>query len=165
MLGDYMDDLKDYVFYIIVNDINNKGYAYGVKKNKKYEHQSYLETLIGIDPYFFEDVDISFCWPKTIESFVRMGNITFVNSSISTTDIDNNLYLLYLPSNPSLYQVNMLEKFLPQFEKLNIDVGVYGELESEFNEERYDDDFNSYEYIKKYVFINKSKMEAKTYTK
>lgn len=160
-----MDDLKKYVFYVIVNDIDDKGYAYGVVKNKKNEHQSYLETLIGIDPYFFENVDIAYCWNKTIESFVKMGNITFVNSSISATDIDNNLYLLYLPSNPSLYQLNMLESFLPQLELVNFDVGVYGELEESFIETRLSDDFNSYEYLKEYIFKNKSEIESKRYTK
>ena len=160
-----MEDLEKYVFYVIINNRENNGYAYGVVKNKKYEHQSYLETLIGIEPYFFENVDIGYCWNNTIESFVKMGNITFVNSSISLNDIDNNLYLLYLPSNPSLYQLNMLEAFLPQLEVMNIDVGVYGELEEDFKEIRISNDFNSFEYLKEYIFKNKSEIESKRYIK
>ncbi|MBP3766348.1 MAG: hypothetical protein J6G98_04130 [Bacilli bacterium] len=160
-----MEDLGKYVFYVIINNGEDNGYAYGVVKNKKYEHQSYLETLIGIEPYFFENVDIGYYWNKTIESFVKMGNITFVNSSISLNDIDNNLYLLYLPSNPSLYQLNMLESFLPQLELMNIDVGVYGELEEAFKEIRISNDFNSFEYLKEYIFKNKSEIESKRYIK
>ena len=160
-----MEDLGKYVFYVIINNGENNGYAYGVVKNKKYEHQSYLETLIGIEPYFFENVDIGYCWNNTIESFVKMGNITFVNSSISLNDIDNNLYLLYLPSNPSLYQLNMLEAFLPQLQLMNIDVGVYGELEEDFKEIRISNDFNSFEYLKEYIFKNKSEIESKRYIK
>ncbi|MBR1717824.1 MAG: hypothetical protein IJ715_00975 [Bacilli bacterium] len=162
-----MEDLKKYVFYVIINngDIkSDKGYAYGVYKNKKYEHQSYLETLIGIEPYFFENVDISFSWAKTIESFVENGNITFVNSSISFSDSDD-LFLLYLPSYPNLYQLNMLESFLPQFEQISFDIGVYGELKDEFREDRINPNYNSYEYLKKYIFKNKSKLESKRYVK
>ena len=154
-----MDNLKDYVFYVIVKD-NDNCYSYGVVKNQKYEHQSYLEILIGIEPYFFEDIDISLCWNKTIESFVKMGNITFVNSSISLNDIDNNLYLLYLPSNPNIYQLNKLEEFIPQLKHINFDVGVYGEMEEEYKNERYKADFNSFEYLKKYIFKNKCKIES-----
>ena len=160
-----MEDLGKYVFYVIINNGENNGYAYGVVKNKKYEHQSYLETLIGIEPYFFENVDIGYCWNNTIESFVKMGNITFVNSSISLNDIDNNLYLLYLPSNPSLYQLNMLEAFLPQLQLMNIDVGVYGELEEDFKEIRINNDFNYFKYLKEYIFKNKSENEFKRYIK
>ena len=83
-----MDDLSKYVFYVIVND-GDMGYSYGVTKGNRLEHQSYLKTLIGIEPYFFDNVDISYCWSETIENFTKSGNIVIVSSTLFEQQINS----------------------------------------------------------------------------
>ena len=130
-----MHDIKDYVFYIILknDDLNDSlGNSYGVKRGCSKDHISYFKTFIGIDPYLIEDIELSYDWNTTLSSLAELGNVVIVNTAIEIEDLSDRCYLIYLPSNPNIFQLNNLEIALEEFKNYNLEIGVYGTMEKEF---------------------------------
>ena len=160
-----MNNLKDYVFYILLKDDDkNKtvGHAYGIKKGAGTSHDSYYHRFLDINSEILDNIQITPNWDETMRNIAAAGNVVIVNSSIEVQQLEYMLYLVYLPSEPSLYQLNSLEKIKEEFSVISIEVGVFGENYQEFLNERFSNkDFNSLEYLNNYIKINKEKIKRK----
>ena len=156
-----MQDIKDYVFYILLknDDLNESlGNSYGVKRGYSKDHNSYFQSFIGIDPYITEDIEPSYDWNTTLSMLAKLGNVVIANTAVEIEDLSDRWYLIYLPSIPSIYQLNNLETVLEEFKSYNIEVGVYGDLEEYFITLRRKKDFDCQKFLKDYIDYYKRKL-------
>ena len=159
-----MNDLKNYVFYILVkndNLINENGLAYGVKRGNCHSHDSYYHRFINIDPFVLDDINVTSDWQTTLPSLAASGNVIIANTAIEIENIEDRLYAIYLPSHPNMYQLNVLNSCIEEFKKIDIDVGVFGEYEDMFNELRLNSNFDSLTFLKEYININMEQINSK----
>ena len=163
-----MNDLKNYVFYILLKNDNLKnedGLSYGVKRGNCSSHDSYYHSFIGIDPFVLGDIKVTPDWQSTLPSLAASGNVIIANTAVEIEDIEDRLYAIYLPSQPNMYQLNVLESCIEEFEKIKIDVAIYGEYAESFKKLRLNNDFNAIEFLKEYITSNKEKLNNKVLKK
>ncbi len=156
-----MGEIKDYVFYMITKeDDRNKadGYSYGIKRNPNcLNHSPYFGALRNIDPYFFEDIPYSDEWAEIIPEGAKNGNVIIVNTAVEITNIEDRMYGIYLPSFLTNYQINELRKHMPEFDKLNLDIDVFGNNRSFFLEQRMKNDFDAHAFLKNYLNVQEER--------
>ena len=161
-----MGEIKDYVFYIITKKderYNNEGYSYGIQRNSCYlRHWSYLAALRDIEPYFFEEVNCTIDWSKAAEELAQSGNVIIVNTAIEVEEVKDRMYGIYLPSSLTEYQIKELNSHMDEFDDLDIDVDVQGELRPEFCECRVMDGFDSHAFLKNYLRLQEDKISKES---
>ena len=159
-----MNDLKNYVFYILLKNDNLKnetGLSYGVKRGNCHSHASYYHRFINIDPYVLNDVNVTSDWKTTLPSLAASGNVIIVNTAIEIENIEDRLYIIYLPSHPNMYQLKALNSYMDEFKKIDIDVCIYGEHECDFNELRIKSDFDAIIFLEEYINKNMEQINSK----
>ena len=159
-----MEILKDYVFYIVENIEIAQGEAlqYGIKRCQTImDHDIYFQSLLDMRPVV-EDINISEGWNETFCKLAACGYIAFANSALEILD-EQQLFILYLPSNPLDFQIKFLEDHIEQFSQNNFDVGVFGEEHQEFLKIRNHQDFSSIDFLTTYIQEHKQNNKQKNY--
>ena len=155
-----METLQNYIFYLITNRENQNGslVQYGVKRLKNViDHEPYFKRLLNIDVIDI-DYKISTGWNQVSYDLAAGGYIVFANSAVEIEDINEQLFLLYLPSHPLALQLKILEDYMAQFQQMNFDVGVYGDDWADYVKQRTCKDFSSIAFLEKYIEQHKSKI-------
>lgn len=159
-----MEEIKNYVFYTILKDFNGNnlkdtGISYGVEKNKEIDHEYYFRIFLNIDFFPWEGLTLSSYWPLSLEIMSADGNVMIANSAPEVINLHDRTYVIYLPSNPNLYQILFLERISEELATASLDVGIYGEFREQFLKIRSRDDFDSHTFLKSYVSYFKNKLE------
>ena len=152
-----MNEIKDYVFYMLLksdNKLLEEGNTYGIKKGLRNDHDSYFRSFINNDPFICMNSTIYPDWNSTMISLASEGNLIIVNSAVEITD--DQFYLLYLPSNPSLFQLNKLEQISNELSYF--DVIICGSMENIFNEIRSNKDFDNKKFLNDYIKTYKKRL-------
>lgn len=153
-----MKDIKDYVFFTIFKDddrTKDEGSSYGVKRGSCTNHELYFRELLGIDSLAFEEDLITEDWDFSCRNIARYGNVMIVNTAVEIDKIEDRMYAIYLPTFPTLFQLNELEKALEEMKTVDLDVAVYGVDEDYFRELRMDNTFEPKIFLKRYIKYNK----------
>lgn len=159
-----MEEVKDYIFYTILKDFTGNKYketgiSYGIKKGKSINHEDYFYAFLFIDYFPWEGLDLSGDWPNSLEIMSADGNVMIANSAPEVKEFNERTYLIYLPSEPSLFQIIFLELISKEFSDVSIDVGVYGEKNEEFRQKRLNNNFNAHAFLQEYISYHKEKLE------
>ena len=155
-----MKDIKDYVFFTIFKDddrTKDEGISYGIKRGSCTNHELYFRELLDIDYLAFEEELITEDWDSSCRNIARDGNVMIVNTAVEINKIEDRMYAIYLPTFPTLFQLNELEKALEEMK--TVDVAVYGVDEDYFRELRMDNAFDSKIFLKKYIEYHKKSIE------
>lgn len=159
-----MEEVKDYIFYTILKDFTGNKYketgiSYGIKKGKSINHEDYFYAFLNIDYFPWEGLNLSGDWPNSLEIMSADGNVMIANSAPEVKEFNERTYLIYLPSEPSLFQIIFLELISKEFSDVSIDVGVYGEKNEEFRQKRLNNNFNAHAFLQEYISYHKEKLE------
>ncbi len=157
------EEIKDYIFYMITKQddcLKTKGYCFGVIRGKScLDHSEYFYRLRDIDPYLFEGISYSYDWTESAEEIVKSGNILIANTAIEIERVEDRLYVICLPSFPTLYQINELYRHMDEFEKIDISIDLYGEDRSYFLEAIQKSDYKSLNFLKGYLKFHKKRLD------
>lgn len=156
-----MENIKDNVFLAILkneNMLDENGISCGIKRKYSKNHQHYFNLFLENYPFIHEHLKLFPDWERSMEVLARDGNVLIVNSAIEIEKIENRLYLIYLPTFPNLFQLKQLEIILKEFESVDFDVFVYGEDEAIFSEFRMNHDFDSIDFLRKYILLHKNRL-------
>lgn len=128
------EEIKDYVFYMITKEYpcwKSEGFTLGVKRLPNcVSHSTYFEWLKDIEPILFEG--ISSDWTIGLEQLTKDGNILIANTAIEIEELEKRLYIIFLPSFCSKFQLKELQKHINEIEVLNIFVDVEGQNRADF---------------------------------
>ena len=80
------------------------------------DHEPYFRRLLYIDNIDI-DYNISTGWNQVSYDLAAGGYIVFANSAVEIEDINEQLFLLYLPSYPLVSQLKILEDYMDSFDK------------------------------------------------
>lgn len=153
--------MQDYVFYCVTkNDEYSKGYSYGVKRGSSVDHEHYFYSFLDIDTMAFSNLDIPVYWHDAMGIFADNGNLMVVNSAIEIEDLDKRMYLLYLPSNLSEYQIEALTAIAAELKGISKDIKIYGSEEEMFNFYLKDPNFDKDRLIEIYLAYQKSRKQV-----
>lgn len=135
--------MQDYVFYCVTSEEANN-LSYGIKRGTSFNHENYFKRFLDIDSTILYDVDIPFYWCDAMEVFASSGHIMIANSAIEIENINERMYLFYLPSNPSKYQLDELVSILVELKDIDKVVRVCGKEEEIFSSLKGDELINMY---------------------
>jgi len=153
-----MENIKDYVFLIIPkteNWLEDIGSYYGIKKGYSKDHEYYYSLFLENYSFLYENLNLFSDWGRSMEEFARNGNVAIVNSAVEIEEENERLYVIYLPTFPNIYQLIQLSNVLEQLNNIEIDVSVYGVDEEVFKIFRLNNEFNSKEFLKRYIKFHK----------
>lgn len=159
-----MEEIKEYIFYTILKDfsgnkLKDTGIAYGIEKCNSIDHEAYFRAFLNIDYFPWEGLQLSTDWPTSLEIMSADGNVMIANSAPEVIDLKDRTYVIYLPSNPNLFQILFLERISEELASTFLDVGVYGEYREEFIKLRILKDFDAHLFLKQYISYFKNKLE------
>jgi len=156
-----MERIKDYIFLVIPkneNILEEIGTSFGVKRSYSKNHQHYYRLFLENYPFIHENLNLFSDWERSMEVLARDGNLVVVNSAVEIEEEKDRLYLIYLPTFPSKYQLIELENILNQLENIDFDVSVYGLDEELFNTFRINNEFDAREFLKNYIYAHKKRL-------
>lgn len=159
-----IEEIKDYVFYMITKEYpcwKSEGFMLGIKRFPNcVEHEKYFGWLKDRDPVFFEG--ISNDWYTGLVQLTKDGNVLFANSTIEIEEVEKRLYIVFLPSFLSKFQVKELRKHMDEIEGLTILVDVEGENRADFLRKINEKDYRPVEFLKRYLQLYEEKNENVT---
>jgi len=159
-----MEEIKDYIFYTILKDFSKNrwketGFSYGVKKGKSVDHIEYFRAFLDIDYFPWEFLKLSPHWPISLEIMAADGNIMIANSSPETDDFKQRTYLLYLPENPTLFQILFLEKVSEELTNTTIEIGIFGKKTKEEINKKLIKSTIAHPFLNSYITFHKKQLE------
>jgi hypothetical protein len=141
--------------------LNSKGYSFGVLRNKNnVDHRDYFYRMIEINPYAFEDVPNLDDWVLGVEETAKLGQVMIVNTAIEIDKVEERMYGLYLPSFPSMYQVQELKKHMNEFESFHIGIDVQGIDRVSFLKILQSKNYDSRLFLKKYLSFHEERLSS-----
>lgn len=147
-----MEALKDYIFYTILKDDELfKQVSYGIKRGNSLKHEDYFANFIDIDPLAWEGIQLLPDWHSSCENIAGVGSVMIVNTAIEVENIEDRMYGIYLPTYPTLFQLETLKDKMSEFENMVIDVSVYGVDHDNFIALKRKENFDSWEFLKVYI--------------
>lgn len=154
-----MKDIKDYVFFCLLKD---NEFSYGIKRGTCTNHELYFRAFLDIDSYLFEEEWIVENWDLSCRNMARNGNIMIVNTAVEINILEDRMYAIYLPTFPTLFQLNGLEEVLNELKTVDLDVAVYGMDEDYFKDLRMNTSFDSKKFLKRYIEYHKENLKKQT---
>lgn len=159
------DQIKDYVFYVISKEIDwahLKGISYGVERNPYCkDHDRYFEAFKDIDDFhLLENIHCGNDWVRSVQALAEDGNIMIVNTAVEIEKVEDRLYGIYLPSFPTMYQIQDLKKNLEEFRQIPIDIDVYGKDREHFLKCRSEEDYNALNYLIGYIAFHEKRLNS-----
>lgn len=154
-------NIADYVFYMITKEYpcwKSEGFTLGIKRLPNCVlHSVYFEWLKDTELVFFEG--ISSDWGTGLEQLTKDGNILIANTAIEIEEVEKRLYIIFLPSFVSRFQLEELQKHINEIEALDIIVDVEGENRANFLRKIVDKDYKPIEFLKSYLHLYEEKKE------
>ncbi len=160
-----MEEIKNYIFYTILKDfsgnkLKDTGIAYGIEAcNSIINHEDYFRAFLNIDYFPWEGLELSSDWSTSLEVMSADGNVMIANAAPEVKDLKERTYVIYLPSEPNLFQILFLERISIELSESYLDVGIYGSLREKFLEKRMSNDFDSHLFLKQYISYHKEQLE------
>lgn len=156
--------MLEYVFYCVAGSddkLKENGFSFGIKKGSSLEHEHYFYSFLETDIDVFNDIDIPSYWHDAMGTLAEKGHMMIVNSAIEIKDLDKRMYLIYLPSNPSNYQISMLYGILKELDGIPIEFRVYGEDKQIFDFYSKVPNIDKNKLMNIYLTYEKSRVKAK----
>ena len=161
-----MEEVKDYVFYTISKDLNDNyfnkdGIAFGVKRGSAIDHHVYFQAFLDIDLDLWkhQGLTLTHDWANSMEVMSAAGNIMIVNAAPEIKEATKREYLIYLPDNPTLFQVNFLESISEELKENYIEIGQFGNSKENFLKQATMPGYDAHTFLEQYIIQHKSNLE------
>lgn len=161
-----MEEVKDYVFYTIIKDIDNNyfnkdGIAFGVKRGSAIDEDFYFQAFRDIDPYLWNHIGLKLTnnWSDSMEVMSAAGHVMIVNLSPKTKEATKREYLISLPDSPTLFQVNFLESISEELKENYIVIDQFGNSRENFLKAKNMPGYDAHTFLEQYIIQHKSNLE------